>query len=240
MAVKVGIPPDRLWGVWPSGADVDLFVPALNRRCWPAAGSAITLTYIGVLHYERNLMNLCRAVERANQAGMKFRVLLVGNGTEKSELEQFARRTEGVIQVLDPVPHSEIPDVLAKAHVGVLPFPDDDKYRVSSPIKLFEYMASGLAIMATRIVCHTDVIRDGGYCFWCEQSSADGLYSTLEDIWFNQSQLRQMGMESARAAQNWTWSETARKLSQALLNGLLNEAPQKHQSFPKQTTIRRR
>ena len=42
-------------------------------------------------------------------------------------------------------PHDQIPEVLARAHVGVLPFPDEEKFRVSSPIKLFEYMAAGTA-----------------------------------------------------------------------------------------------
>ena len=145
MAVKVGIPPDKLWGVWPSGADMELFSPASRLRVWPEVGAPIVLIYIGVLHYERNLMNLCKAVEQANQTKMKFRLILTGNGTEKEDLVKFARHTEGRIQVNAAIPHREIPALLAKAHIGVLPFPDEEKYRVSSPIKLFEYMASGLA-----------------------------------------------------------------------------------------------
>lgn len=240
MAAHVKIPEGQLWGVWPSGAEKEMFEPACEKRVWPEAGEPIVLIYIGVLHYERNLMNLSLAVEKANAAQMKFRLILTGSGTEKDDLERFAQKTEGRIRVNSPIPHAEIPALLAQAHIGVLPFPDLEKYRVSSPIKLFEYMASGLAVMATRVVCHTDVVRNGTYCFWAEDSSADGLFATLEDIWFNQSQLRQMGMEAARASQNWTWKESARKLSQAMLFGMVHVGQAYRPSYAKSKIMRRR
>jgi glycosyltransferase involved in cell wall biosynthesis len=224
MATRVQIPPDRLWGTWPSGADSEIFKPAIKERKWPQEGSPIVLIYIGVLHYERNLMALARAIEKANLMGMNFRLILTGSGSEKDDLDKFAKQTNGRIQVNSPIPHDQIPALLAQAHVGVLPFPDDEKYRVSSPIKLFEYLASGLAVMATRIACHTDVIRSGSYVFWAENASMDELYKTLEDIWNSRSDLETMGTEAAYASQYWTWKESAKKLSQALLYGLVYES----------------
>ena len=133
MAKRVKIPPDRLWGTWPSGVDPDLFKPAIQQRIWPKEGQSIVLTYIGILHYERNLMSLCKATELANQTGMNFHLILTGFGTEKDALEKFALQTNGHIEVNPPVPHDQVPSLLARAHVGVLPFPDEEKYRVSSP-----------------------------------------------------------------------------------------------------------
>jgi glycosyltransferase involved in cell wall biosynthesis len=224
MATREKIPPERLWGTWPSGADSEIFKSAIAKRKWPQEGSPIVLIYIGVLHYERNLMALAKTVERANQAGMNFHLILTGSGTEKEDLEEFAKQTNGRVEVNSPIPHDQIPALLAQAHVGVLPFPDDEKYRVSSPIKLFEYMASGLAVMATRITCHTDVVRNGSYVFWAENASADGLYETLKVIWDSRSNLHRMGKEAAHASQFWTWKESAKKLSQALLYGLVYES----------------
>jgi glycosyltransferase involved in cell wall biosynthesis len=220
MADAVGIPQEKLWGVWPSGVDQKLFYPALVARKWPLKGEAIQLIYIGVLNYERNLMKLCQAVEKANSEGISLRLSLVGKGTEQEDLESFASQTNGRIQVLPPVQHSQVPDVLAQAHIGVLPFPDEEKFRVSSPIKLFEYMAAGLPILATRIVCHTDVIGDGSFAFWAEQSDEASLLSALHLIADNSDRLSEMGYQSALASRDWTWSESARKLREALENGL--------------------
>ena len=71
--------------------------------------------------------------------------------------------------------------MLAKMHIGVtsLPDVDDEKYAASSPIKLFEYMASGLPMLATANPCHTDVVGDGSYVFWIDETTDQGILKGL-------------------------------------------------------------
>jgi glycosyltransferase involved in cell wall biosynthesis len=219
LADMIGISPDRLWGTWPSGVNLERFSSAIQTREWPKDGDRIQITYIGVLHYERNLMPLARAIVRANQDGMAFSLSLIGMGTEGPSLEEISRRYPEYILMQNPIPHTDIPPKLAEAHIGVLPFPDLPQFRVSSPIKLFEYMAAGLPILATRIVCHTDVIHDGKYVFWAEDASEDELLACLRGIWEKRAALQQMGRESLKAAEDWTWEKSAQKLVRALENG---------------------
>lgn len=219
MADSLRIPPERLWGVWPSGVEPGRFIPARKTRRWPLA-EPIRLVYIGSLHYERNLLTLCRAVGRANEAGMAFQLILIGDGTQRGELEQFAAGNEAQVQVIPPVPHENISGFLARAHVGVLPFPDEEKFRVSSPIKLFEYMAAGMPVLATRIACHTDVVGDGNYVFWAEDAGEQGLLEALRKIWRQQARLSEMGDQAALAVKSWSWAESAKKLRKALESGL--------------------
>jgi glycosyltransferase involved in cell wall biosynthesis len=216
MAAVLQIRPDHLWGIWPSGVTQEHFSAAPVARRWPAEDAPIHLIYIGSLHHERNLMALCHAVEEANREGGRFKLSLVGAGTERRDLEAFARQSGGRIQVAPPVPHQQVPTLLAEAHVGLLPFPDEEKFRVSSPIKLFEYMAAGLPIMATRIMCHTDVVGAGCYVFWAEDSSREGLLDALLQIEQDRGRLPQMGSLAAAAAPKWTWAQAARKLQSAL------------------------
>lgn len=218
MANALGIAPPQLWGVWPSGVNVIFFSAA--QRQWPLSGEPIQLIYIGSLHYERNLMALCRAVERANASGHRFNLLLIGDGTERTDLERFAHRTSGHVCVLPPVPHKEIPALLAQAHVGVLPFPDEEKFRVSSPIKLFEYMASGLTILASRITCHTEVIGEGEYVFWAERTDEEGLLSALQQIQKKKFAWPHLSVRAIQAAEAWTWEAAAKKLGNALARGM--------------------
>jgi glycosyltransferase involved in cell wall biosynthesis len=220
MAEVVHIPAHHLWGVWPSAVNVERFAPAQAVRRWPDEGEPVHIIYIGVLSYERNIIEFCQAVEQANAEGMTFRVSLIGSGTARHDLEELAARTAGRVQVVPPVPHSEVPGLLAQAHVGVLPFPDEEKFRVSSPIKLFEYMASGLAVLATRIVCHTDVVGNGDNVIWAEDASVEGLLAALRRTWQARAVLRDMGQRSAEAAQNHTWRESADKLKAALEYGI--------------------
>ena len=197
MAAVVGIPPAKLWGTWASGADVEHFALARTNRHWPSPNDSIRLIYHGSMHYERNLTALCRAVVRANAHGMLFHLSLVGDGTERAKLEDFAAQTSGAVRVLMPVSYETVPEMLARAHVGVLPFPDEEKFRVSSPIKFFEYMAAGLPILATRIASHTDVVRCDKYVFWAEDAGEQGLLDALCLLWQSRDLLAEMGRESS-------------------------------------------
>jgi glycosyltransferase involved in cell wall biosynthesis len=221
MAEVVRIPPHKLLGTWPSGVNLERFAPAQISRQWPQDGEPIHLIYVGVLHYERNLIRLCQAVKKANDEGMAFVLSLVGDGTESKDLEKYAQQTDGCIRVIPPIPHDQVPSWLTKAHVGALPFPDELKFHVSSPIKLFEYMGAGLPILATRIVCHTDVIGNGQYTFWADDASVEGLFAALCSIWKQQSSLSKKGNEAALAAKAWSYKESAIKLESALERGIL-------------------
>lgn len=222
MAQSVHIPTQNLWGIWPSGVNLKLFVPAQMARQWPSPGMPIHLTYVGALYRERNLIAFCQAVEVANGEGMSFELSIVGDGPERTDLEVFANQTQGRIRVLSPVLHEQIPTLLGRAHIGVLPFPDRKEFRVSSPIKLFEYMAAGMPILATRIDCHTDVIGERGFVFWSEDDSVAALLDALRQIWKSRTSLSRMGIEASNAANSWTWAASARKLSDALKNGLVD------------------
>ncbi len=220
MARAAHIPPAKLWGVWSAAVNPAMFASASVGRVWPADGAPIQLIYIGSLNYERNLSCLCRAVELANAEGLSFVLTLVGEGAESADLERLAEASSGQIRCLRPVPHEQIPAMLSQSHVGVLPFPDEEKFRVSSPIKLFEYMAAGLPILATRIVCHTDFTGEGEYVFWAEGSDVADLLVALRLAWQQRSELSTMSAKSVAAASQWTWHKSALRLKEALEYGL--------------------
>jgi glycosyltransferase involved in cell wall biosynthesis len=151
---------------------------------------------------------------------MNFKLLLYGEGTEKKDLQAFASEHPEAVAVFDGVTHDEVPAVLASAHVGVLPFPDEDKYKVCSPIKLFEYMGSGLPLLATQIVCHTDVVGNGEYVFWAKNAEVDGIFDSLKKVWDARLSLPAMSGEALKSAHNWTYKSSAKRLNDALRYGL--------------------
>jgi glycosyltransferase involved in cell wall biosynthesis len=222
MADHLKIPPSKLLGIWPSGVTPRIFQGAALRRNWPSKNEPVRLIYIGTLRFERNLNQLCRAVIRANQLGMAFRMVVLGDGPARRSLQEIAVRSEGDIVVEGSVPHVEIPMFLEKAHVGVTPLPasNDRMFAISSPIKMFEYMASGLAVLTTSNICHTNVVGDGNYAFWAEEGTEEDLFKSLQVIWENRLMLSAMGKGAGIAAQDWTWDAAAKKLSNALVLGL--------------------
>lgn len=220
MAEVVNVPSHKLWGIWPSGVDKEIFEPSWKTRPKEIVQDCVDVIYIGALEYERGLMPFSKAIMKANELGMAFRFSLIGDGRQWQELKDFAEQSEGKIRVQKSVPHEEIPLVLSQAQVGVLPFPNEEKFRVSSPIKLFEYMASGLSILATKIPCHTDVIGDSDYVIWAKDAEEANLLNALREVWTKRHELVDKGREAVENVQNWTWAATAQKLSAALERGL--------------------
>jgi glycosyltransferase involved in cell wall biosynthesis len=220
LAEVLRIPEDKLWGTWPSGAAVGPLAVVRTERRWPTVKGPVRLIYHGALHRERNLTTLCNAVIQANEHGMHMLLKLVGEGTERARLAEMAASSRGAITVGPPVPYEEIPVLLAGSDVGVLPFPDEEKFRVSSPIKLYEYMAAGMPVVATRIVCHTDVVGDGGYVFWAEGADQENLLAALGQVWESRQDLPQKGREAAVASRAWSWRASAEKLAEALASGM--------------------
>lgn len=216
LADYVGIAPSHLLGIWPSGANRELFSTAIDLRKWPTEAEPISIAYIGSLYKERNVMAFCRAVVASQGKGMNFSLTVVGGGDEFDELQEFARASSGRVQVLPSVPHGEVPKVLAGACIGVLPFPDEEKFRISSPIKLFEYLAAGMPIIATRIDCHTDVVGGRDFVFWADGSDDEALLQALTSCWGKRHELRKLGDAAAEAAAEWTWAASARRISDAL------------------------
>ncbi len=226
MADLVAVPENQLLGIWPSGVDPETFAPAIFKRTWPQEDEPLHLMYLGILLETRHPVELCQAVEHANESGMNVHLSLVGDGPGRSILEPFVEKTAGRIRIVPPVPHDQIPRVLAHAHVGVtsLPGPEDLIYQASSPIKLFEYMAAGLPILATRNVCHTDIIGDGDYAFWADRSDVDSLFLAVSESWDRRADLEILGQEARNSVLDWTWQAAGRKLSEALANGLARSA----------------
>lgn len=228
MAQAGGIPRQKLWGVWPSGVSLEHYTGAAAARRWPGPDDPLILIYVGALEKERRLEALVQAVAQANREGLCFRLWIVGDGRDRLDLERAAAGTQGAVQVLPPVPNRQVPELLAQAHIGALPFPDEPKFQVSSPIKLFEYLAAGLPILATRVVCHTDVLGARPCAFWAADDSPAALLAALRAAWQDRARLPDMGRKSLQAAPEWDWQPAARKLRAALERGWQAARPEAH------------
>jgi glycosyltransferase involved in cell wall biosynthesis len=78
-------------------------------------------------------------------------LLVVGDGPGRAELEALGAEVTGA------VPHTRVPGLLSTAAIGLAPCaPDAPDY--FSPLKLFEYLASGLAVVAGAIPGVAEVV----------------------------------------------------------------------------------
>ncbi len=163
--VARGVKPECLCFI-PNGADSSDFQPSQPRDVLRSkyAMSGVVAVYAGA-HGPANGLDLLLDAAAANTSDSNLSVLLVGDGVEKDRLRRrVAEERLTNVRFMDPIPKSEMADLLAAADIGVHCLADVDLFRTGvSPNKLFDYMAAGLpAITNTPGVTSEFLLRSGG------------------------------------------------------------------------------
>lgn len=131
----------------PNGADPEDFIPSAPRNTLRRHYNfdRITAVYAGAHGPANGLELLIDAAEDAPEVD----IVLVGGGILKAQLQQAAiDRRLANIRFFDPMPKTEIPDLLAAADLGLHVLADVELFRSSiSPNKVFDYMAAKLPVL---------------------------------------------------------------------------------------------
>lgn len=178
---------DRM-GVWTSGVHLEHFErDGSDRRVELGLSGKQVLLYHGVLSPNRGLQNALRALHLLRDEFPDLVFLFVGEGAGRLELEQLSDELglgERVI-FTGKVPYQHVPEFIRTADLAILPFPNITWWAVSSPIKLMEYLAIGVPIVATDIAAHRWVIEQTGGAILAEDDQPLSLAKSIREILAN-------------------------------------------------------
>jgi glycosyltransferase involved in cell wall biosynthesis len=152
----------------------------------------------------------------------RFRTILIGDGPERKRIaRRIARSGLDAITLTGPIPHADMPAALAAADIGAAPF-DVEAHRPLahtffwSPLKIFEYMASGLPVVAPDLPRLRAIVGadEGGVLY--DPKNPVGLARALERL--ADADLRGALAQGARhrAVSLFSWDTHARRLVDAL------------------------
>jgi glycosyltransferase involved in cell wall biosynthesis len=105
-----------------------------------------------------------------------------------------------------------VPELLAGMDAAVAPYPNLKPFYFS-PLKVYEYMAAGLPVVASRIGQLDGLIQDRVNGLLCPPEDAAALAAALDELG-NDPRLRQRLGEAARATvvREHSWEAVARRL----------------------------
>ncbi len=139
--------------VVPNGVRVDHFAPISVSGNDSSLKDEFTVGFLGSLKPWHGVEILIDAFAELTGQIDKCRLLIIGeNKKHQEKLEQRCDKLglKNKVTFTGAVEYNDIPGMLQKADVLVAPYPMIDNYYFSS-LKVFEYMAAGKAIVASKI-----------------------------------------------------------------------------------------
>lgn len=137
----------RLTAVIPNGVDFARFHAAnLARTEHPP-----TLIYTGSLDARWGVDLSIRAMPLLRRQVPCVRLRIAGRGPAEAELRRLARdlEVEDCVCFEGFVPHADLPGLLAQADIGIATSREDIFRQYASPLKIVEYMATGLPVLCS-------------------------------------------------------------------------------------------
>lgn len=201
--LALGVPPDRI--------TIVSNTPVLARFAAPVHGPGTTgrlsLVYIGLLGPTRGLVELVEGVVAFAAEFPGVHLTIHGSGKLERRLGELVRRldAERTVTLTGHLDNADLPRVLREADVGVIPHRRCGHWNHTVPNKLFDYMASGLPVLATDAVPVRRIVEQTGCGLTWRDGDQPGLLAALRRLTDSEARagMGQRGRQSVEAEFNW-------------------------------------
>ena len=219
--VAAGIPAERVL-VAPDGVDLAQFEPPVDRaEARKQLGlplQAKIVCYTGHLFEWKGVYVLIDAALHIPEA---LFLAVGGMAEDRERLRSYAaEQSVENVHVIAHVSPIEVPTFLFAADVLVLPNPGREPIsrEYTSPLKLFEYMASGTPIVATDLPSVREILYDGDNAVLVTPGEPQALAAGIQRVLSHAELAAHIGRRARANAAQHTWMERARRIERFCLN----------------------
>lgn len=195
--------------VVPNGVDLKRFNGKLH-----SGSEHFTIGFVGTLKPWHGIETLIAAFRLCLRWVPNARLLLVGDGPERSNIELEIARLglTDVVTLTGAVTPEEIPSLLASMDVAVAPYPPLRDFYFS-PLKVYEYMAAGCAIVASAVGQIDEVLKSGQTALLCPPGAVAVFASAFRTLHDCPELGNRLGRNARDAvAAHHTWESVVRRI----------------------------
>jgi glycosyltransferase involved in cell wall biosynthesis len=218
--IELGVKPDKLL-VMPNGVRTDTFKAAPSGDLKTSLGlqNKTIIGFVGWFRKWHGLEMLVEAFHRSNLAARDAALLLIGDGPAMEDLRREVQRygLANAVVFTGPLPHEQVPRYLELVDIAVQPAANE----YCCPMKIFEYMALGKAIVAPRQANILDVLKDNEAAFFAAGNGED-LGRAMEALVADNALRCRLGAAGSKALQerSYSWTTNAGRVVEALMSGV--------------------
>jgi glycosyltransferase involved in cell wall biosynthesis len=172
-----------------------------------------SLIYIGGLEKIRGITQIIEALA-VFKSDDPLRLVLCGD-FYPANFERKVRSLEGFkkVEYLGWVAPRDIPNLLKKHDVGIVCLHPTTNYVTSLPLKLFEYMAAGLPVIASNFPLWKEIVEGNGCGICVDPLNPEEIAEAIKYLMEHPGVREEMGEKGRRAvAEKYNWEKEGKKL----------------------------
>lgn len=168
------------------------------------------IIYQGTVSVDRGLFHMIRALKLIAQKRPKTVLRIVGlsNQDLRDKASELADDlgVASSLEIFGWTPHEAIVDSMRDCAVGLAPLQPEEKYKRNIPIKIFEYMACGLPVIAADLPSIAPYISESGAGVLYDSTRADELARCVIELLDDPERRKRMGEAGLKAVrEKWNW-----------------------------------
>ena len=204
---EYGVIPEKI-SIVPNGVELSLFNSSKQKN-------PKKVVFAGAMYYHRGLDVLLEAIPKIIRKIPDAKFILLGNGNELEKLKEIVleKNLENSVEFKGWIDRERIPQNISDASIGIGPLRLTDVTSRALPIKVLEYMAVSLPIIAQKGTLPDDVLvnEKNGYFVDGAEDLAEKISSLLNEP----DKINQMGNQSRLMVQNFSWDHIIKNVLEA-------------------------
>jgi len=204
--------------LWQSGVNTSLFRPS-DTKVFRGDAGELRIIYHGSISRNRGLDRVIEAISLLpDDVKCSVHFTIIGAGAYGDHLKRLVRdkTLDEQVTFKGLMPYESMPEELHKADFGIYPLPDRPEWNVSSPLKVFEYMACAKPVILTPIPAHKDIVADQRFVVWSKGDGVLDLRDAIMEAFRNRATLLKEAEYAPVVAKEYDWKIQSAKLADYL------------------------